>query len=255
MDTNENNHSMPVPIKEATSDDNGEIIPMSEGLGEKKDIEYSEKFVKANYKKPISTEFGISENDPQVNKYLKSSADFRKHKALYTVGELYDFVVKAEMNGAKDLTNALFMKASDRILSDAFNMSNGSINVKDYYWELDSELVYHSRVHITPQEPGNLPRSNNDLVYALCHINEGEVYSAVKKKNGYSKIQIGVAREDGENIIITFLCKGRDTGVPTIRIKTVWGVTYEMYDKYKKGKATNGRRTFESDNNPRLASK
>ena len=172
---------------------------------------------------------------------------------LKTAGELHAFLERYMIDGNVNRISALIMRVSDEIARKAFEMSDGKLDLNGSYWEVDSDNFYHSKDHIIPQEDGDLPRTNDDFVYAIMHLNEGEVFSATRKKGGLGRIQIGVDRDNRKTIVVSFVCKGRKTGLPTARVKTGWSLTEEKYEREKNSKAPNGRRSQGNDRNPRLA--
>lgn len=90
------------------------------------------------------------------------------------------------------------------------------------------------------KEDGDLDMSIGDLMYALRHVNQGEVVDATQYKDGGQRIKIAISVDDGKMILVELASKSAGT----LRLKTGWKVTNEKFEKKIKSRSnTTGNRS------------
>lgn len=169
--------------------------------------------------------------DEDISDYLHSGGQFHAKRAerlnngesiiIRSLSELKD-KIKTIMNtpgkDVSDMKTIGFMRVGSNITDQINKLKNG-IDTKDFFFQIEpSDLKHSINEHLTPKFKGDMPMSEDDIAYALSHLNDGTVLKVdVVGKNG-RRAKILIPAEDGNYYTIQVISKGDGA----LSLKSLW---------------------------------
>ena len=202
--------------------------------------------------KDNATSRRLSESD--LNDYLKvgvrqhvrnlkqkMAADGDK-PILSNEGEIRNFILDSTKGKIIDTIKA-YGRVNNKLASYVYNATEGSVDIADYYLELDSNSLKHLFGHTKDEyDEKGIPLTEKDVIEIPRYIDEfDDVIDVIRRKDGSLRLQLG-KKINGYSIIIETVSKGRFS----IQPKTAYKISAEWYNKYYKTKAVSNGFTSQS---------
>lgn len=146
--------------------------------------------------------------------------------------ETKQYIVDAITGKAVNEVKA-YGKVGDNFAHDVSSITNGEINLKGKYLEINADDVKHAfKQHVKPKQEGDIPLSLTDYQKIPEYIdNYDDILEVVETKEG-PRIMLG-KQINGHSIITEIVRNNRDALV----FKNMWAVDTKKYiEKYKKGR-------------------
>ena len=142
--------------------------------------------------------------------------------------ELKEYINKAINKKVENVTVA-YGKVNKRCVSDVKEISNGKIDVTDYFLELvPSDLEHAWQEHHKAKESGDIPLSQKDFENIPNYFeNYDEMVYAIQFASGNKKLCVSKKIKDGRMVIVEVVSKSRGS----LQFKNAIGMTEEKYQK------------------------
>lgn len=142
--------------------------------------------------------------------------------------EIKEYINKAINKKVENVTVA-YGKVNKRCVSDVKEISNGKIDVTDYFLELvPSDLEHAWQEHHKAKESGDIPLSQKDFENIPNYFeNYDEMVYAIQFASGNKKLCVSKKIKDGRMVIVEVVSKSRGS----LQFKNAIGMTEEKYQK------------------------
>lgn len=193
-----------------------------------------------NVKSGSNTRLSADNLAEYINTGKKSNVTRNKNKMLEAGNqpiltsdkETKQYIVDAITGKVSNEVKA-YGKVGDNFAHDVSNVTNGKINIKGKYLEINADDVKHSfKQHVHPKQEGDIPLSLVDYQKIPEYIdNYDDILEIVETKEG-PRIMLG-KQINGHSVITEIVRDNRDALV----FKNMWAVDTKKYvEKYKKGR-------------------
>lgn len=172
--------------------------------------------------------------DDVTNEYLTSGNRRNSNRAkeyedgkklvIKSRDELRDFLYGDNTPYAKTVA---YGKVSDDLANRVKQASDGKVDIKGYFLEVERCHSDHAKKHEQPTKSGNLPLSKSEVIYALEHINDASIIDVTKNSNGKKVVRLGFDMGDGHIVMVEVASKSRDG----LRYDSGWKVDEDTYNR------------------------
>lgn len=171
--------------------------------------------------------------DSDLDDYLHSGKSFHKKRAeaasngenviIRSFDELVikiNSIIYAQDADVSKMQSVGVMRVGSNI-SNQIRAIDNSIDTSSYFFQIEPNDLRHAyNEHLKPKREGDLPMNENDIAFALSHLNEGVVEKIEKTKGGGKRAIINIEAPDGNYVTVQVVSKGDGA----LSLKSMWKI-------------------------------
>ena len=196
---------------------------------------------KVEYSLDVPDSYFLTDEDE--NDYIRSGGHLHLKRAkARDAGQ--NIIIKSIKELATNLRNIINTKnldnispfavsrVSDDIIDQIYQVSNGQISAKDFFFQIqpkDFKHSYNEHHEAKYPEKGDLDMSVNDMIYVVAHLNDSDVVMTEDDRQG-NKVIMSIDMPDGKMFIVEIVSKTDGA----LSLKNMWKMTEEGFDAYIK---------------------
>ena len=194
---------------------------------------------KVEYSLDVPDSYFLTDEDE--NDYIRSGGHLHLKRAkARDAGQ--NIIIKSIKELASSLRNIINTKnldnispfavsrVSDDIIDQIYQVSNGQISAKDFFFQIqpkDFKHSYNEHHEAKYPEKGDLDMSVNDMIYVVAHLNDSDVVMTEDDRQG-NKVIMSIDMPDGKMFIVEIVSKTDGA----LSLKNMWKMTEEGFDAY-----------------------
>lgn len=187
----------------------------------------------------VSGDDGEFLKDSDLNDYLRSGKGYHKNRAeavkngesviVRSLSELKDkihSIIQAPGSDVSKMQTVGVMRVGKSI-TDQIKAIDDSLDTSNYFFQIEpTDLKHTYNQHFEPKMEGNLPMNEDDVAYALSHLNEGIVESVQRSREGGKRARILIEAPDGNYYSVQVISK-KDGA---LSLKSLWKTEKDTLD-------------------------